>query len=495
MKNKELNLDANTKKKSYLHNSKYILICVILIIISLLISNIYNISNSIEIGRVNSNEYEFLAPSTITAQGKVVIKYQDTQGNKLAEDAVLVGNVGDVYETQRKDIASYVQYGNDPINKIGNFDSNDTEVIYVYERENNGVNVLNQDNVITVQVVKGQNNKYDEIGFSIVTKSTTGDIIKGAKYMVTDKNSSVIKNSTSYGDKLIIGKLTISEEGTDSYSIKELSAPSGYNGISDTIKLDVNKKLNTQTNKYEVTISAQDYKNVEISMENGEIIVVVLNEKNSKPVDPVNPKEPEDPEEPEKTEEPVKEKKFDLQIEKYIKEVKIITDDEVITKTKDRNDKEIMKIDIPKNKIEKTKLQITYGIEVRNVGELGGYATEIVDAIPEGMEIEPSSTWVVTDNQAKTDNLADILLKPGENATMFITCNWNLTNGNVGLKTNKAVITKYHNDRNVKDESELDYSEESLLVATKTGEIWPWAPQALGILILLACVVVIMKKF
>ena len=269
MKNKELNLDANTKKKSYLHNSKYIFICVILIIISLLISNIYNISNSIEIGRVNSNEYEFLAPSTITAQGKVVIKYQDTQGNKLAEDAVLVGNVGDVYETQRKDIASYVQYGNDPINKIGNFDSNDTEVIYVYERENNGVNVLNQDNVITVQVVKGQNNKYDEIGFSIVTKSTTGDIIKGAKYMVTDKNSSVIKNSTSYGDKLIIGKLTISEEGTDSYSIKELSAPSGYNGISDTIKLDVNKKLNTQTNKYEVTISAQDYKNVEISMENG----------------------------------------------------------------------------------------------------------------------------------------------------------------------------------------------------------------------------------
>ena len=303
------------------------------------------------------SKYEFLAPSTITAQGKVVIKYQDTQGNKLAEDAVLVGNVGDVYETQRKDIASYVQYGNDPINKIGNFDSNDTEVIYVYERENNGVNVLNQDNVITVQVVKGQNNKYDEIGFSIVTKSTTGDIIKGAKYMVTDKNSSVIKNSTSYGDKLIIGKLTISEEGTDSYSIKQLSAPSGYNGISDTIKLDVNKKLNTQTNKYEVTISAQDYKNVEISMENGEIIVVVLNEKNSKPVDPVNPKEPEDPEEPEKPEEPVKEKKFDLQIEKYIKEVKIITDDEVITKTKDRNDKEIMKIDIPKNKIEKTKLQ------------------------------------------------------------------------------------------------------------------------------------------
>lgn len=81
---------------------------------------------------------------------------------------------------------------------------------------------------------------------------------------------------------MIIGKLTISEEGTDSYSIKELSAPSGYNGISDTIKLDVNKKLNTQTNKYEVTISAQDYKNVEISMENGEIIVVVLNEKKFK---------------------------------------------------------------------------------------------------------------------------------------------------------------------------------------------------------------------
>ena len=227
-------------------------------------------------------------------------------------------------------------------------------------------------------------------------------------------------------------------------------------------------------------------------MVNGKIVVVILNEKNAEPLDPGEPKDPEEPDVPE---EQVKEKKFDLKIEKYIKEVKIISDDEVITKTKDRNDKEIMKIDIPKNKIEKTKLQITYGIEVKNIGELGGYATEIVDVIPKGMEIEPSSTWVVTDNQAKTDNLADILLKPGENATMFITCNWNLTDDNVGLKTNKAVITKYYNDKNVKDETELDYSEEPLLIATKTGEIWSWAPQALVILLLAVCVVVIMKKF
>lgn len=492
MKNEEPNLDTNTKKKIYLHNSKYILICVILVIIALLINNIYTISNRIDIGKINSKEYEILAPSTTTIQGKVVVKYQDRQGNKIAEDAVLVGNIGDVYQTQRKDIVSYVQYGYDPINKIGNFDSEDIEVIYVYERENNGVNVLNQDNVITVQVVKGQNNQYDEIEFDIVTKSTTGDIITGAKYMVTDENSAVIKEGTSYGDKLIIGKLPIAQEGTDSYFIKEISAPNGYIGISDTVKLDVNKRLNTQTNKYEVTISAQDYKNVEISMVNGKIVVVILNEKNAEPLDPGEPKDPEEPDVPE---EQVKEKKFDLKIEKYIKEVKIISDDEVITKTKDRNDKEIMKIDIPKNKIEKTKLQITYGIEVKNIGELGGYATEIVDVIPKGMEIEPSSTWVVTDNQAKTDNLADILLKPGENATMFITCNWNLTDDNVGLKTNKAVITKYYNDKNVKDETELDYSEEPLLIATKTGEIWSWAPQALVILLLAVCVVVIMKKF
>ena len=137
MKNEEPNLDTNTKKKIYLHNSKYILICVILVIIALLINNIYTISNRIDIGKINSKEYEILAPSTTTIQGKVVVKYQDRQGNKIAEDAVLVGNIGDVYQTQRKDIVSYVQYGYDPINKIGNFDSEDIEVRYVYERENN----------------------------------------------------------------------------------------------------------------------------------------------------------------------------------------------------------------------------------------------------------------------------------------------------------------------------------------------------------------------
>ena len=40
---------------------------------------------------------------------------------------VLSGNLGDVYETQRPEISSYKAYGNDPINKIGNYDLNDIE--------------------------------------------------------------------------------------------------------------------------------------------------------------------------------------------------------------------------------------------------------------------------------------------------------------------------------------------------------------------------------
>lgn len=473
-------LENNSNKKTYIYKSKYILIFIILVIMALLIKDIYTVQSSIEISKMNSKEYELLVPTTEIAKGKVIVKYKDTQGNEIEQNTVLVGNIGDTYETQRKEISSYKPYGYDPINKIGNFDSQDTEVTYVYEKENDNVNIINENNVITVQVIKGQDEKYDEIGFSIITKSATGDIIKGAKYMVTDVNSAVIRNATSYSDKLIVGSLILAEEGTDSYFIKELSAPTGYEPIKDTVKLDVIKKLNTDTNKYEVSLSFEDYENVEIVMENGEIIVVISNEKSKEPVKPENPS---------------KEEKFDLEIQKYITEVKVNTGDKVITKTKDKNDSEIMKIDIPKHKVEKTKIEVTYGIEVKNVGEIDGYAREIVDLMPEGMEMISSSNWVITDNQAKTETLADTLIRPGESVVMYVTFSWNLSNENVGMKTNKAVITEYYNEFDLKDVTPDNYSEEQLLVTTKTGEFWTWAPQALGVLVLGVCVVLILKKF
>lgn len=193
-----------------------------------LICSIYKNKDSIKIGYSNSEKIELLDSNSVQQKGKVIVKYQDNQGKKLQDDLVLSGNLGDVYETQRPEISSYKAYGNDPINKIGNYDLNDIEVVYVYEKENDDVNIINEDNVITVQVIKGQYDKNEEIKWKIITKSVNEDIIKGANYKITDSNSNVIRNATSYGNELIVGSLTINKEGTDMYSIEQVSAPDGY---------------------------------------------------------------------------------------------------------------------------------------------------------------------------------------------------------------------------------------------------------------------------
>ncbi len=286
-------LEKKSKIKLCVYKFKYIIVFIILIIMALLINNIYTTLTSIEIGKVSSKEYELLTSNNVLSQGKVIVKYKDLEGNELQKSLVLIGTVGDEYETQRKEISSYKAHGYDPINKIGNFDVQDTEVVYLYEKENDDINIINEDNVITVQVIKGQKEKYKEMSFSIITKSETGEILKGAKYMVTDVNSAVIRNATSYSDKLLVGSLTIAEEGKDTFNIKQVNSPDGYDVMGNDVKLDVVKTLNSSTGEMEVSLEHEEYKNVDISIENGEIVVIVVNEKTQEPENP--PVEPEDP--------------------------------------------------------------------------------------------------------------------------------------------------------------------------------------------------------
>lgn len=303
MDSKKQDFQENTKdnKKIYLYKPKYLISAVILIMIIALICSIYKNKDSIKIGYSGLEEIELLDSNSVQQKGKVIVKYQDNQGKKIQDDLVLSGNLGDVYETTRPEISSYKAYGNDPINKIGNYDSNDIEVVYVYEKENDDVNIINEDNVITVQVIKGQYDKNDEIKWKIITKSANGDIIKGANYSITDSNSSVIRNAISYGNELIVGSLTINKDGTDMYSIEEISAPEGYEKLEKIINFSIVKTFNSTKNKYEVELKFDKMDNVEIKQENGDIIVVITNgTKNTSEPTPQPVEKPESQPQPEK---------------------------------------------------------------------------------------------------------------------------------------------------------------------------------------------------
>ena len=161
---------------------------------------------------------------------------------------------------------------------------------------------------------------------------------------------------------------------------------------------------------------------------------------------------------------------FDLAVEKYIENVKISINGDETTRTVGYNKKgELVKIDVKNSEAKSTKLTITYGILVKNVGEIPGYATEITDYIPENFELLSNDEWTIDGNKAVSTILSDKLLNPGESTILNITFEWDLAKGSIGTRRNEAEITKYANDYDAEDVTKDNKDGEDILVTLKTG--------------------------
>lgn len=439
----------HTNLKSRKINIKYILAVALIFVILLIAKNLYSVQ-TITLANVNKDKY-LQAENEQVIQGKVYVNYVDSQGKVLSEQEVLTGNLGDIYTTSRKEIEGYKSYGNDPINKIGNYDEKDVNVNYVYESRIEDVNTTTDGSTVTVQVIKNKDDEKQEIKFSVVTVDENGEVLKGAKYIVTTASSSVIRNAVSNADKLIIGSLTLDSEGTDKYYIDELIAPKGYAKLAEKLQVSIEKTLDEGTGKYTVTASVSDEEVASVSVQDGEIIVTIKNKAD-------NASEP-DPE-PEKT--------FDLQVSKSVKKAILTTDGK--EKTIEKKGDGLVKIDIPKSKVAGSSLKVIYELTVENVGEVAGYATEIDDILPADMQLVQDENWTEQNGIAITNTLEDVRIEPGESVNCEVTLIWNLTEENIGLKVNQVAIAAYYNEEGLKDNTPDNKGEESILVTIKTGK-------------------------
>ena len=172
-----------------------------------------------------------------------------------------------------------------------------------------------------------------------------------------------------------------------------------------------------------------------------------------------------------KTTEKVYVKYFDLKIEKYIEEVKINTKGvETVRKVGYEQKGQLVKIDVKRSEAKDTKITVTYGLLIKNVGEIPGYASELTDYIPENFELKNNNgEWTENGNKAISTSLQDKLLNPGESTVATITFEWNLANGKVGTRRNEAEITKYANQFGSEDITKDNKDGEDLLVTLKTG--------------------------
>lgn len=443
----------HTNLKSKKINIKYILAVALIFVILLILKNVYSVQ-TITLANVNKDKY-LQAENEQVSQGKVYVNYVDSQGKVLSNQEVLTGNLGDEYTTSRKSIEGYKSYGNDPINKIGNYDEKDVNVNYVYESKIEDVNTTTDGSTVTVQVIKNKDDEKQEIKFALVTINENGEILKGGKYVVTTSSSNVIRNAVSYADKLIIGSLTLDSNGTDKYYIDELMAPEGYAKLAEKLQVSIVKTLNEETGVYSVSASVSDEEISSVSVENGEIVVTIKKKTDNDP-------------KPDPTPDPEPEKIFDLQASKSVKKAILTTDGK--EKTIEKNGDGLVKIDIPKSKVAGSSLKVIYEISIKNVGEVAGYATEIDDILPADMQLVQDENWTEQNGIAITNVLEDVRIEPGESVSCEVTLNWNLTEENIGLKVNQVAIATYYNEEGLKDNTPDNKGEESILVTIKTGK-------------------------
>ena len=208
--------------------------------------------------------------------------------------------------------------------------------------------------------------------------------------------------------------------------------------------------------------------------------------------------------------EKIKVQYFDLALRKWVTKA-IVTENgkETVTETghKAEDDPEaVVKVDLKKSDINKVTVKFEYKIRVENQGKIAGYAKEISDYIPEGLEFvkEDNPLWEEVDGKVVTDQLKDTLLQPGETAEVSILLTWINSEDNMGLKVNTAEISKDYNEYGAPDidstpnnkvPGEDDIDDAPVMLSVTTGEEQSYVILTVAVLGILAGGLILVKKF
>ena len=201
---------------------------------------------------------------------------------------------------------------------------------------------------------------------------------------------------------------------------------------------------------------------------------------------------------------------FDLALRKWVTKA-IVTENgvETVTETghKAEDDPEaVVKVDLKKSDINKVTVKFEYKIRIENQGKIAGYAKEISDYIPEGLEFvkEDNPLWEEVDGKVVTDQLKDTLLQPGETAEVSILLTWINSEDNMGLKVNTAEISKDYNEYGAPDidstpnnkvPGEDDIDDAPVMLSVTTGEEQSYVILTVAVLGILAGGLILVKKF
>lgn len=202
---------------------------------------------------------------------------------------------------------------------------------------------------------------------------------------------------------------------------------------------------------------------------------------------------------------------FDLALRKWVTEA-IVIEDGVETVTQTGHDpwddpEDIVKVEINRKKLNTTTVKFRFSIRVINQGDIAGYAKEVTDYIPEGLEFiqEENPSWTDEGNNIiSTRALENTLLQPGEYADVDVLLTWINNESNIQVMTNVAEISEDYNDKGIPDidsipdnkkAGEDDIDDAPVLVSISTGQARIYFTLGFIVLVTAAGGVVLIKKY
>ena len=202
---------------------------------------------------------------------------------------------------------------------------------------------------------------------------------------------------------------------------------------------------------------------------------------------------------------------FDLALRKWVSQVILIEDG--VEKVKDtghyaeQDPEPVVRVDLNQDRIDNTIIKFRYQIRITNEGEIPGYATEISDYIPEGLEFNNQADnpgWREENGKVVTDALKDTLLEPGESAVVEIVLTWINDEENMGVMINTAEISEDYNESETPDidstpnnkvEGEDDIDDAPVALTMVTGSAPLYIGITAGTLAIIAGGVFLIKRY
>lgn len=186
---------------------------------------------------------------------------------------------------------------------------------------------------------------------------------------------------------------------------------------------------------------------------------------------------------------------FDIAIEKSLSKIKTINPNgKEQNYTYDQGTK-IGKLEVSAKNLVGTEVIIEYNIKVSNLGESKAYISELIDELPDELELNNSESngWYEENGKIYYTNLNE--LEVGQTIDIKLVATKKLTNDNLGITNN--IVTINATDANKVQESNMqnNISNAQLIIGTSTGRIVLNIIGIIGLLAIIEIGLFIIKKY